>query len=97
MGVELPDVDTEVEGGIHAAIERDGVRCTGCVLQRGEDRELPGLWQALQISGEDGGALVTRIELIPVGPRPRPEADKAASVGAAAAIPLRATTSQAFR
>jgi len=44
-----------------------------------------------EIVGEDGGALITRIELIPVGPRPRPEADaEAATLGEASVTPLRA-------
>ena len=47
-----------------------------------------------EITGQDGGALITRIELIPVDPRPRPEADEVASAGEAAAIPLRAITSR---
>jgi transposase-like protein len=47
-----------------------------------------------EIVGEDGGALVTRIELIPVDPRPRLTEADTASVGEAAAIPLRAITSR---
>ena len=48
-----------------------------------------------EIVGEDGGTLITRIELIPVGPRPRPEADaEVASVGEASVTPLRAITSR---
>ena len=43
-----------------------------------------------EITGEDGGALISRIELIPVAARPRPEADaEAASVGEASVMPLR--------
>ena len=42
-----------------------------------------------EIVGEGGGALITRIELVPVAPRPRAEADVEA-----AAIPLRALPSR---
>jgi hypothetical protein len=45
--------------------------------------------------GEDGGALITRIELIPVDPRPRSEADaEAATLGEASVTPLRALPSR---
>jgi hypothetical protein len=48
-----------------------------------------------EITGEDGGALITKIELVPVAARPRPEADaEVASAGEAAATPLRAITSR---
>ena len=48
-----------------------------------------------EITGEDGGALISRIELIPVAARPRPEADaEAASVGEASVTPLRALPSR---
>lgn len=49
-----------------------------------------------ELQGADGGSLITKIELIPIDPRPREhlEADEAASVGEATAIPLRAITSR---
>ena len=48
-----------------------------------------------EITGNDGGALITRIELVPVAARPRPEADaEAATLSEAAATPLRAITSR---
>jgi hypothetical protein len=48
----------------------------------------------VEITGQDGSQPIVRIELVPVDPRPRLEADEAASGGAASPIPLRAITSR---
>ena len=48
-----------------------------------------------EIVGEDGGALITRIELVPVDPRPRPEELPAQDGGDEATVtPLRALPSR---
>lgn len=48
-----------------------------------------------EITGNDGGALITRIELVPVAARPRPEADaETATLGEASVTPLRVLPSR---
>ena len=94
--LELANSDCTVDGEPNTALVQQA-RLRVDTLKWLLSKRLPrqyGDRLTAEIVGDADRPVISRIELIPIAPKPRPEADEAAGVSEAAAPPLRAITSR---